>query len=103
MKTITFDYSNPEHIRSGRFKEAWRTATDGEYPCIKVQGLEFDELKLVNISFDDLAFFLQTIQRSARPRRSLLLHTKRLCYTTYASQNAACSGEVSGLSGGWGM
>lgn len=57
MKTITFDYSNPEHIRSGRFKEAWRTATDGEYPCIKVQGLEFDELKLVNLSFDDLAFF----------------------------------------------
>lgn len=57
MKTITFDYSNPEHIRSGRFKEAWRTATDGEYPCIKVQGLEFDELKLVNLSFDDLVFF----------------------------------------------
>ena len=66
MKTITFDYSNPEHIRSGRFKEAWRTATDGEYPCIKVQGLEFDELKLVNISFDDLAFFYKQYREAQK-------------------------------------
>lgn len=56
MKTITFDYSLPGLKDSNRFNEAWSTAVDSESPCIKVQGLEFNELKVSNLSFDNLAY-----------------------------------------------
>ena len=55
MKTITFDCNIPGILDSERFREAWSTAVDSEPPCIKVQGLEFNELKVSNLSFDGLA------------------------------------------------
>ena len=42
------------HVQVRGAQEAFSTAVNGEYPCIKVQGLEFDELKVLNISIEEL-------------------------------------------------
>lgn len=64
MKTITFDFSKPELRNCKRFKDAWATAVDDRYSSIEVQGLKFDELKILNVPLTDLAEIYRQVENA---------------------------------------